>query len=394
VAPLLALMVFIQYVDRGNIATAAPLMKTELRLSAAQIGVLVSAFYWTYMPAQPLAGWLAHRVNAYRSLALGLAIWSAATALTGLAGSFAVLIGLRLMLGLGESVAFPCSSRLLAQHLPATRLGAANGLIGVGLALGPAFGTWAGGNLMALTGWRASFLVLGAASILWLIPWRRATARLERAARETCDPPAPSFAQILRRREAWGASLGHFFGNACFYFVVSWLPLYLVQERGFSMTGMAAVGGAVYLVYAVSCMAAGTLTDRWIKAGASANRARKSVIIAACAVSGVALIAAAWGDTAVSIACLMAAAVGNGLFTPNLFAIGQTLAGPAAAGKWMGVQNGIGNIAGIVSPIVTGLVVDATGSFSAAFVIAGAASLLGILCWGVMIRKVAPLEWP
>jgi MFS family permease len=125
VVPLLALSVFINYVDRGNLATAAPLMRSELGLSAAQVGVLISAFFWTYTPGQIVAGWLAHRLNAYRTLALGLAIWSLATAATGLAGSFSILIILRLVLGVGESAAFPCSSRLLAQHLPAGRLGAA-----------------------------------------------------------------------------------------------------------------------------------------------------------------------------------------------------------------------------------------------------------------------------
>src|SRR5476649_2743080 len=103
IVPLLAVAVFINYVDRGAIATAAPLMKDALRLSNSQIGVLLSAFFWTYTPGQVLAGWLAERAGAYRALALGLLIWASATVLTGLAGGFAILLGLRLMLGLGES---------------------------------------------------------------------------------------------------------------------------------------------------------------------------------------------------------------------------------------------------------------------------------------------------
>src|SRR5580693_5139823 len=122
VVPLLALAVFINYVDRGNLATAAPLLKDELHLSASQIGLLFSAFFWTYIPSQLLAGWLAERINAYRTMALGVAIWSLATAATGLATGFAALIALRLLLGLGESAAFPCSSKLLAEHLPRNRL--------------------------------------------------------------------------------------------------------------------------------------------------------------------------------------------------------------------------------------------------------------------------------
>src|ERR1700753_1564211 len=101
---------FINYVDRGTLATAAPLMKDELHLSASQLGLMISAFFWTYVPGQLLAGWLSEKINPYRAYAIGLAVWSLSTALTGLTGVFSMLIALRLMLGLGESVAFPCSS--------------------------------------------------------------------------------------------------------------------------------------------------------------------------------------------------------------------------------------------------------------------------------------------
>src|SRR5690242_10142615 len=147
VVTLLAVALFMSYVDRGNVATAAPLMKDELRLSAGQIGLLFSAFYWTYIPGQLLAGWLAERINAYRTLALGLVLWSLVTAATGLASGFVILLGLRFLLGVGESAIFPCSSKLIAQHLPAQRLGVANGAMATGLALGPAFGTFFGGVL-------------------------------------------------------------------------------------------------------------------------------------------------------------------------------------------------------------------------------------------------------
>ena len=146
---LLALAIFINYVDRGNLATAAPLMKDELHLSASKFGLLLSVFFWTYVPGQILAGWLVEKINAYRTYALGLALWSISTALTGVAGAFSMLIALRLLLGIGESVAFPCSSQLIAQHLPQHRLGVANGLTAMGLSLGPAFGTFAGGLFMA-----------------------------------------------------------------------------------------------------------------------------------------------------------------------------------------------------------------------------------------------------
>jgi len=391
---LLAIAVFINYVDRGAIATAAPLMKDALRLSNSQIGILLSAFFWTYTPGQLLAGHLAERSGAYRVLALGLLIWASATALTGLAGAFAMLLGLRVLLGIGESAFFPCSSKLLAEALPPHRLGAANGLIGVGLALGPAFGTLAGGLLMAQFGWRAVFILFGLVSLIWLWPWLAATRHPpHRAEMRGWVGPAPTFGAIVRRRAAWGAALGHFTSNYAFYFLVFWLPLYLVKGRGFSLVNMAQIGGLIYLVYAVAIMTAGWASDRWMAAGASANQVRKTFIVVGSLGVAVSLLSCALGGPVQAVASLLAAAVFFGFQMPMIFSIGQTLAGPGAAGKWMGFQNCVGNIAGIVGPLITGWLVDRTGAYVWALAVAAGVSVLGALAWGVMIPKIAPLAW-
>jgi MFS family permease len=394
VVPLLALAVTIQYVDRGNIATAAPLIKNELGLTATQIGILVSAFYWTYTPGNVLSGWLSHRLNPYRTLALGLTLWSAATFLSGFAGSFAVLLGLRLLLGVGESAFFPCNSRIQAQWVAPARQGAGNGLIGVGMALGPAFGTWAGGNLMAVSGWRASFLFLGAVSILWLIPWRlMAAPALDKPERIETGPAGPSYTTIVRRRDFWGAAIGQFFQNYSFYFLISWMPLYLVEARGFTVSAMAGTVTMIYLVYAVSCWGSGVLADRWMAAGASSNVARKSALVGSGLIVAPALVAAGFADTQGAVVCLVIAAIGNGLGTGNLFAAAQTLAGPTAGGRWMGAQNAIANIAGIVGPMITGAIIDATHGFAWAFISAGAIGVLTAPSWAWLVRRIEPQEW-
>jgi MFS family permease len=393
VVSLLALGIFINYVDRGNVATAAPLIKDELRLSSTQIGLLFSAFFWSYTPSQILAGWLSERINAYRTLALGAAIWSIATIASGLATGFASLIVLRLLLGIGESAAFPCSSKLLAYHLPEHKLGHANGLIATGLALGPAFGTFVGGMLMAQFGWRAVFLTFGVLSLLWLLPWYRATHEASQRDAEASRGEAPSYLAILRCRESWGASIGHFCNNYSFYFVISWLPLYLVKTRGFSVVEMSELGGLIYVVYAASAMSSGWASDRWMERGASSNLVRKAAMIASNVGIALAMLGCALGDAGLSIASLFLAAVAFGLATTAIYATGQTLAGPHAAGKWISVQNCVGNVAGIVAPVITGLVIDRTGEFYWAFVVAGASAVMGIVAWGVVIRKVQPVKW-
>jgi MFS family permease len=393
VVPLLGLAIFINYVDRGNLATAAPLLKTELSLSASEIGVLISAFFWAYTPGLVLAGWLADRWCAYRTLAAGLALWSIATLLTGFAGGFAVLLGLRLVLGVGEAAAFPCSATIIARHVPANKLGAANAMTILGVSLGPAVGVFFGGLLMAQLGWRETFMLFGAVSLLWVVPWVLTTRHLSAAPPHADVADGPGLAAIVGRRELWGAGLGHFAINFGFYFIVSWMPLYLVQVHGYTLPQMATMGGVIYLVYAASAWLSGRVSDGWIEAGGTANRVRKTFFLISLLVAGAGLLAAAVLPAAGAIASLFVAAIGLGAVGPHIFATGQTLAGPHAAGKWIGVQNAIGNCAGITGPILTGIIVDQTGGFGGAFVLAAAVTLTGIIGWNLIVRKIVPLEW-
>jgi MFS family permease len=391
---LLALAVFINYVDRGNLATAGPLIRDDLKLSNAEIGALLSAFFWSYTPLQLLAGWLAQRLDVRVLYATGLAIWSLATALTGIAGGFAMLLILRVLVGIGESVVFPCNAKLLADGAPEHKRGRANGLIGVGLGLGPAFGTLVGGLLMAQFGWRIAFAAFGLVSLLWLWPWLSSTrGTVIRARREEGRPV--SYLTILRQRAAWGSSIGHFCSNYGLYFMLTWLPLYLVKARGFSVAQMSVIGATVYGVYAGSAAVTGWASDRWIAAGASVNAVRKGVLVTGLLGAGTFLVILCANTTPQqSVLLLAAAGACLGFVSPQLFAIAQTLGGPRAAGQWMGLQNTVGNCAGVVAPLVTGIVVDRTGEYFWAFVLVGLISFLGTFAWGWVIPRVEPVPWP
>ena len=277
VVALLTLAAFINYVDRGNLATAGPLIRDQFALSNAQLGLLLSAFFWSYTPAQLPAGWLAERLDARRVLAVGLAVWGAATALTGLATGFAMLLVLRVMLGIGESVMYPASIKILAQEALEGQRGRANGFLAAGLFAGPAFGTLAGGLLMAWLGWQVVFFVFGCVSVLWLWPWLR-TPRASTPQRSHGMQDCPSTLMILRRRELWGSCLGQFCEAYALYLVLSWLPVYLVKARGFSMTEMAHIGAGVYALSAITCILTGWVSDRWLTAGASSNWVRKAAL--------------------------------------------------------------------------------------------------------------------
>jgi MFS family permease len=390
---LLAVAIFISYLDRGTLATAAPVIKDELGLTNTQFRILISSFFWIYVPGQLCAAWLVDRINAYRTLALGLMVWSLATAFMGLASGFLSLLALQILLGLGQSASFPASSKLLAEHLPSHRLSFANAMISAGITLGPTVGTFMGGLLLVHAGWRSMFVAFGCVSLFWVVPWLMVARGGARGNSDVRAAFAPDFWSLVVRRELWAAAVGHFAGNYSFYLLLSWLPLYLVRAQGYSITAMAQVAGFSYAVIATTALVGGSLADKWMARGASATLVRKTLIGFSSVTTCLCMLACAFGTPELMVAALLLQSVGRGLGGFNLYAIGQTLAGPTATAKWIGLQNCIGNIAGVVSPIVTGLIVDATGNFTIAFVVAAFISSIGFLAWTVGIRRIEPIRW-
>jgi len=388
---LLAAVLFINWVDRGAMSTAAPLMQHDLRMSNAQLGQLFSAFFWVYAVIQIPVGWLAERYGAHRILAAGLAIWATATMLMGLTSNFAMLLMIRMLLGLGESAAFPGVSKVLAATFPIERLGRANGICAFAYSIGPAFGIWAGGLLIDNVGWRSCFVVFGIGSLLWLLPWSRVT--LPALATAPIDKNTPSWGMVLRQRGMWGTGLGLFSNNYMYYFLLSWLPDYLVKDRGFSMHQMEHIGTAGYAINALSALFIGWAIDRYIARRGSANFAYKLLMFAAHAGSIVCMLLMAVGSRPVAIAAMFAVLVLIGASSAGVYTMSQILAGPRAAGRWVGIQNSVGNMSGAIAPWITGVIVDRTGHFTLAFVCAAVVGALGIVGWIGMVPKLAPINW-
>jgi len=391
VLALLALSVFINYVDRGNLSIAAPMLKDELHLTASQLGILLSAFFWTYACLQPFAGWIVDRWNVNWVFAAGFFIWSAATATTGIVHVFAVLLILRLLLGVGESVAFPSYSKIIALNFPEEHRGIANAMVSTGIVLGPGFGMLFGGLLMARYGWRPFFLVVGLASMLWLIPWVKWMPKKHMAVAPS-GPAAPGLMEFLRLRSAWGTCIGLFAGNYVSYFLITWLPFYLVRERHFSMDSMAKIGGVAYLLGACFAVLSGWVSDRWIASGASPTLVRKTFTGGGIACSGLLVGLAVVSGPVYCVAALILGVVFFGVCISNQWAITQTLAGPQAAGRWTGFQNFVGNLSGVVAPALTGFVLERTGHFYWAFAITTAVALIGMASWGFVVGRVEQVK--
>jgi MFS family permease len=392
VVALLAISAFINYVDRGNLSIAAPMLKDELGISAAKLGVLLSAFFWTYACSQLFSGWLVDRFNVNWVFAAGFILWSAATAMTGIVQAFSALLVLRLLLGISESVAYPSYSKIIALNFSEEHRGFANSMISAGLVLGPGFGMFFGGLLMARFGWRPFFIVLGLASMLWIVPWWMWMPKKHQATL-TDSIGAPRVFEFLRLRSAWGTCAALFCGNYVSYFLITWLPYYLVRERHFSMDNMAKLGGTAYFLGACFSMFSGWLSDRWIATGATPSLVRKTFTGGGLALSGIFIGLAAVSGTNYCAVALILGVIFYGVSASNIWAITQTLAGPKAAGRWTGFQNFIGNLAGVVAPALTGFVLERTGQFYWAFEITIGVALVGMASWVFLIGPVEPVIW-
>ena len=389
---LLGTSVFINYIDRGNLSIAAPLLKDELGITPQRLGILLSAFFWTYACMMPIYGWLVDRLNVYWLFATCYCMWSLATAVTGLVHTFTALFVLRLLVGLGESVSYPSYSKIIALNFTEEHRGLANGAVATGLALGPGFGILLGGTLTAHFGWRPFFIGLGLISLLWIPPW------IKYAPRKNVAPPvdsaeAPNFFQFIGLRSAWGSCTHLFCANYINYFLLTWLPYYLTRELHYSLETMAKIGGTAYLICGCSAIFSGWLSDRLICAGYTPTVIRKAFAGATLGIAGVLIGFCAIAGPRVSIGLIFGVMICFGASSANIFAISQRLAGPQAAGRWVGFQNAFGNLAGIVAPTVTGFVVGRTGHFYWAFLIITVVSFIGAACMYFLMGPVEQVHW-
>ncbi len=394
-APALLLLVvclIINYIDRGNLSVAAPLLKGELHLSPSQLGILFSAFFVTYTAMQFVVGWLVDRFDVNLILATGFVLWSLATVLTGLVWGFALLFVMRLLLGISEAVALPSCSKILARHLPEDRRGFASGAIMSALRFGNAIGTLGAGLLMVRFGWRPVFIGVGLVGMLWLPAWLRWMPRGGSVAGPETGV-SPRATEILRQRSFWGTCAGHFASNYLFYFMITWLPLYLAMERHLTMAEMTKIASLYYAVDALSAIACGWMQDFFIHRGYTITLVRKSAMAIGFAIAAVAILICSLAGPNGYVRWLLLAGVGCGFTGPGLFTFPQTLAGTQAVGRWYGWQNGVANLAGVIGPSLTGFVLQWNGNFRTPFEITSAICVVGGLAWVFVVGRVEQVKW-
>ncbi|MFT4508304.1 MFS transporter [Caballeronia sp. 15711] len=409
---LLALGTMINYLDRTVLGIAAPTMTKELGIDAAVMGIVFSAFSWTYALAQIPGGVFLDRFGSKVTYFLALSFWSLFTLFQGFAVGLKSLLLFRFGLGVSEAPCFPVNSRVVATWFPQHERARATGIYTVGEYLGLACFAPALFWIMGNFGWRALFIAVGVLGItfgiVWWIFYREPRdsksvnqAELDYiAAGGGLEPPGgrqtlafswSNVGRLLKRRQIAGACLGQFAGNTTLVFFLTWFPTYLATERhmGWLKVGFFAV--MPFLAAAVGVMFGGWVSDLLLKRTGSANIARKLPIIVGLLGASTIISANFVNSDAMVITILSIAFFGQGMV-----GLGWTLISDIAPKNLMGLTGGIfnfcANLAGIVTPLVIGVIVAKTGSFFYALAYVGAAALIGALSYVFIVGDVRRVD--
>jgi MFS family permease len=397
---VLALGFVVNYIDRGNVSVAAPVIQREFHLNPTQLGLLFSAFFLSYAVMQVPAGFLVERFNLKWLYASAFLWWSLANAAVALATGFTSLLILRMLLSIGEAISLPASSKLLASAYPEHERGIANGILDSGYKFGPALGVMFGGIFLSHHGWRLLFVVTGIGGLLWLLPWFwiadsldfGRVAKSEKQSLPQTIHSRLSTSQILRSPRAWGTFVGNFCGGYVWYLMLSWVPTYLVSERHMNLSSMGIFGSLLFVFTGVVSVSSGVITDRMLRRGASPGKVRLGFMIAGLLLSMFLVPAGFAANTTTAFLFLSIACASYGMYSCNIWAVTQSIAGPPNIGRWSGIQNLIGNLGGVASPALTGWIVTKTSSFRWAFVVAAGVMMIGILIYLFVVRNLDPIE--
>ena len=383
----------INYLDRGTMSVALPVLARTLSLGPQAKGLLQSAFFWSYALMQIPIGRAADRANLRWLYAGAFALWSLAQGLTGFAGSFGALMAFRMLLGVGESIYLPGGTKIVSRLFAPIERGLPCGLFDFGTRIGLALGGLLIPWFLTRFGWQLTFRLVGFTALLWLVPWLLFTRghALRRSAPAQPDRASlrRGMVRLLRNRNLIGICLGFFCFDYYWYLLVTWLPDYLVTVRHFTIVSAGFYSSVPFLVFGVSEPVGGWIADRLIRKGWDETRTRKGIVTVAF-LTGLLLIPASRVESASAAVILVIGACLVGLATGNLIVILQCCAPQEEVGLWTGFENFAGNIGGVLAPLVTGLLIARTGSYAPGFALAAITLLTGLLCYWFIVGKLNP----
>jgi len=410
VLALITLATMLNYVDRSVMGVAQPSLVRELAIGPELMGLIFSAFSWTYALAQIPGGLVLDRLGARLTYSLSLGLWSLATILHGLMSSVMGLFSARLALGIAEAPCFPANSRILSTWFPQAERARANGVYSVGQYVGLGFLIPLLTYIVATFGWRALFFIFGGVGLVYAFVWHmlyrephesRAANQAEldyiaaggglasQAGRFTLSWAA--IRELLRQRQILGAAIGQFCGNSTLVFFLTWFPSYLATERGMDWIRSGFAASLPYIAASVGVLVGGTISDGIIRRTGSATLGRKLPIIAGLLLTSTMVLANFTPSNSLVIAIMSLAFFGQGMVN-----LGWTLIADVAPKQLMGLTGGVfnfcANLAGIVTPLVIGFVVGATGSFYGALAYIATLGLVGAAAYIFIVGEVKRVE--
>jgi ACS family D-galactonate transporter-like MFS transporter len=408
---ILAVGTMINYLDRTVLGIAAPSLTKDLGLTATVMGVVFSAFSWTYAAAQVPGGVFLDRFGNKVTYFLALFFWSVFTGLQGISTGLYSLLFYRFGLGVAESPCFPTNSRIVGIWFPQQERARATSIYTVGEYIGlAAFGPglfW----IMANYGWHSLFFVVGLAGIIYaLVFWWgysephdcKTVNQAELDYIEAGGGLAPKSAEkvpfnwtnckkLLQFRQIWGAAIGQYAGNTALVFFLTWFPTYLVTERHMGWVKMGFFAVLPFLAAAIGISVGGWASDQLLKKTGSANIARKGPIIFGLLLAST-IVTANYVDSDNAVIAILSLA----FFGQGMVGLGWTLISDMAPKHLMGLTGGffnlMANLAGIITPIVIGVILSATGSFVGALGFIAAIALLGACSYIFILGDVKRLE--
>lgn len=389
---LLALACVIAYVDRVNLSFAIidGDFKNFFQIDNTQRGFLNSAFFWSYAALQIPAGWLVDRYGSKYPLAMSFAVWSTLTAVSAAVTGYSALFAVRLLLGVGEAAMHPASMRWIRFNFPESQRGFAIGLFMSGSKFGPAIGAIASAWLIESHGWRAMFLIMGAAGLLWLIPFLLVTPNDRMGSVAKSDAPAgPAIpiGKLVLNPILLGTIIGTFAYMYFVYFCLTWMPAYLSEARGLSLKSSGLFTTFSFAGMATVAIIGGWVADRIIAAGHDSVNVRKAFTIAGFVLASTEFLSALVPSPDLAIAISIVSLSGLGLATANYWALTQTLVPSGAVGRIVGIQNCAASVSGILAPVLTGWLVQRTGGYAAAMDTVLIFLVAGIFAYLFLVRK-------
>jgi ACS family D-galactonate transporter-like MFS transporter len=404
---LIAIATMINYLDRTLISVAAPMMSKDLMIGPAVMGVILSAFSWTYALAQIPGGALLDKFGTRLTYTVSLILWSLFTGLQGAAFNVASLLGFRLGMGAAEAPCFPANSRILVSWFPQRERARANSVYSIGMYFGIAFLSPLLFWVTNAFGWRHLFIGAGVIGVLFGIVWwvsYREPHESKWANQAELDEIAAgggiNLAQaaktpfswsdvgyLLRQRQIIGASIGQFATNSTLVFFLTWFPTYLVKERGMAFIKAGFFASLPFIAATVGVILGGIVSDTLVKRTGSLTIGRKTPVVAGLLLSSLITVAAFVDSNTVVIIVMSIAFFGQGMSN-----LGWTLISEVAPRKLIGVTGGVfnfcTNLAGIITPIVIGFVVQATGSFFGGLAFIGVMALIGACSYIFVLGEV------